>query len=402
MSEPPRPSFENFANLLLLFERGGFIFRIALLTVLLWPAAALVTALFLTPENAQTVVPIVSLSPLAPIVLLLLAMPFTFLVLWQDPATRIGLYWLGGLIGVELSVGVYFSLIPVSNDIRLVPILILVAFAVFFLKAVRILPSLAAIFSFLLIIFTIIFVMGGRAKAWNDLQKFSDDSANRRPVAAPAPVSPPSSALAPATRTPGEASPAPLPQTAAAPDPVPPDPQPQAQPQLQETSQTAQISAPPISQAPPPDQDAEPALFTNESNMPIIEYALMDNYTFDIAPCIEGSREIECDFRITNHAQSDVLQLGLSNGVFYTQLIDDKGQLHRGESLQLGTSVGSHVEKFMPQNTPKLASVKFLLAPLSPHKAQVIEILAPIGLPKGPFDRPRTIRFQNILIQREQ
>jgi len=75
MTETRTPNPDTFSKTVDFYQKANVILRIALFVAVLWPLAAIGTALFLTPENAQTIVPLVTLSPLVPMFLFILARP---------------------------------------------------------------------------------------------------------------------------------------------------------------------------------------------------------------------------------------------------------------------------------------------------------------------------------------
>jgi hypothetical protein len=185
-------STDSLIGLLTFYEKANLALRLALLIALLWPFSVIGTAMMLAPATAQTVVPIVDLIPLAAIFLLILGAPFGMLVLLRDPAAKRGLTWLAGLIGVELTIGVYFSTIPVSKDIGLVPLLILTAFAILFLRIGGIAGFVTKVLVFLVVGITLVFLLGGRKpfekRLENALSRSSAGPITKQVSSVPAPV----------------------------------------------------------------------------------------------------------------------------------------------------------------------------------------------------------------------
>jgi hypothetical protein len=163
-------SAEALTGFLTFYEKANSALRIALLIIVLWPFSVVVAAIALDPATAQTVVPIVDFIPAAAVFFLIIGAPFGFMVLWRDPIAQKGLIWFIGLMGIELAVGVYFSTIPVSKDVGLVPLLILAAFAMLFLRIGRIAGFLTKILALLIIGITLIFVFGGRKRVEKQIE----------------------------------------------------------------------------------------------------------------------------------------------------------------------------------------------------------------------------------------
>jgi len=184
---PTTDSTTNLSKTIVFYQKANFLLRIATISALLWPVFAIATAILLKPSNAQTVVPLVTLSPFLPMVLFLLGAPFQYFLIAQDPDAKIGFRWAIALIAVELSIGVYFAVIPVSNDPGLTPLLILIASALFFLKLAQIARWLQILFVILLMLITTIFVAGGRERIQAAL-----NSPNRVPIIRVPPQAPPS------------------------------------------------------------------------------------------------------------------------------------------------------------------------------------------------------------------
>lgn len=189
---PTTDSTTNLSKTIVFYQKANFLLRIATISALLWPLFAIAAAVLLKPSNAQTVVPLVTLSPLLPMVLFLLGAPFQYFLIAQDPDAKTGFRWAIALIAVELSIGVYFAVIPVSNDPGLTPLLVLIASALFFLKLAQIARWLQILFIILLMVITTIFVGGGRERI-----QAVFNSPNRVPIIRVPPQAPPSVHSAP-------------------------------------------------------------------------------------------------------------------------------------------------------------------------------------------------------------
>lgn len=161
----PSDSTSNLPKTIAFFQQANAILRVALITAVLWPIFAIFTALRLTPYNAQTVTPLVTLSPLVPMFLFLLGAPFKYaLTIAKDPDAKVGFRWVAAFIGVELAIGVYFAVIPVSDDPGLTPLLILAASAIFFLRVAQTARWLRWVLALFLVGVTFIFILGGRKR----------------------------------------------------------------------------------------------------------------------------------------------------------------------------------------------------------------------------------------------
>ena len=160
---------DPFPELLAFYQSANVLCRVALFVAIFWPIAVVAFSVLFQPYLAQMIVPVIDLIPLVAIVLLFIGAPFGLIIILQNPLARRGLIWLAAAIGVELSVGVYFSTIPVSRDAGLVPILVLTALAMLFLRIGGIGKILIRIFAVLLLAITLIFLLGGRNRAEQQL-----------------------------------------------------------------------------------------------------------------------------------------------------------------------------------------------------------------------------------------
>jgi hypothetical protein len=312
MTETRTDAAPNFSKTITFYQKANLILRIALFAAVLWPLMAIATALLLTPYNAQTIVPLVTLSPLVPMFLFVVGAPFKFVLLWQDPDAKTGFLWLAALIAVELSISVYFSVIPVSNDIGLVPLLILTASALFFLSIAKIAHWLRLLLSLLIIAITAIFILGGRTKIKAEFQQVS-----RVPSPASVPRSQNPPAVAAATQPTQAANEVPR---------VPPQPKPFQ-----------------------PD-------WTNTQRLTV------EDFIFDAAPCILRAANLHCFFRVTNlgnnvGAEIDNHDWNESNA---TRMVDDQGNVYVATQVHLGSSESiSRAHNTLPSNVPIVGQAIF-------------------------------------------
>jgi hypothetical protein len=169
---------ETIAELLEL----NFLIKIALFLLLVWPFVLIATAAFLSPATAVTVVPLIDMMPVVIAFFAVIGAPFALMGLGGTPSGLKALLWLAAAIGIELTIGVYLSTVPISKDTRLVPLLVLVALAASFLSIGGIAGGLVRLLILGAIVITAIFLMGGREKAIQDvntaLQKAEQSAAS--------------------------------------------------------------------------------------------------------------------------------------------------------------------------------------------------------------------------------
>lgn len=366
-------SSDPLPELLAFYQNANLLLRIALFTALFWPLAVIVAAILFAPHVAQTIVPIVDLIPLLAIFFLLIGAPFALAIILQKPAARRGFLWLVGAIGVELSIGVYFSTIPVSKDAGLIPLLLLTALAIFFLRVGGIARWLVRIFAFLVVVITIVFVLGGRNKALNSVEKTFKEmnevqSASAYKSAEPSPgltgvrnpavpssestivhkAVQPSSGSTDVTRG-QQANNAPVPTRAATP----------AHPIVS------------VFGAPPP-----PKLF--RPNWKLSMRASAGNLVFDVPPCIRRAGDAHCFFRVTNTGPAiDAQVIGVSPHELMaweaSRLVDEQGNEYMASSASLGDSIDQgNADANLPSNVPILGSVVF--SGVAGSRAALLEI----------------------------
>jgi hypothetical protein len=142
----------------------------------LWPIAMILAALcgssdpnspWWTPTVAQTLVPIIALTPLVVVVLLgiRLVNPLTIAVFTAFPKLRKPLTWIGMVLMVELSIGTYLTFVPIAQDRALVLPLILVAITLGLSKILGMKGWIIKLLVGLVILLTLIFFLGGRSGA---------------------------------------------------------------------------------------------------------------------------------------------------------------------------------------------------------------------------------------------
>ncbi len=157
---------ELWAIFVALWNTGNRIARAAILLIVLWPILICGVALIGSPA----VTSIAALIPVVAIAFSIIAAidPIIIAVVAAFKKGRTVLAWIATIIAAELVLGVYFSIVPVWNDRGLVPVVVLVAVAIFFLAIGtkgRIQKTAISAMALIAIILTIIFFLGGRDKA---------------------------------------------------------------------------------------------------------------------------------------------------------------------------------------------------------------------------------------------
>lgn len=353
-------SSDPLPELLAFYQNANLLLRIALFTALFWPLAVIVAAILFAPHVAQTVVPIVDLVPLVAIFFLLIGTPFALAVILQKPAARRGFLWLAAAIGVELSIGVYFSTIPVSKDAGLVPLLLLTALAIFFLRVGGIARWLVRIFAFLVVAITIVFLLGGRNKALNSVEKTFKEMNEVPSASAHNPVEPSSGSTSihqTAEPVSGSTAVTGGQQTNNAPVPT-----------LAATPAHPIVS---VSGAPPPPKPFRP-------NWKLSMRASAGSSIFDVPPCIRRASDVYCFFRVTNTGPAIDAQViwTLPQGFMTWQtsrLVDDQGHEYAPSGGSLGDSIDQgNGYTNLPSNVPILGSVVF--SGVAGSRAALLEI----------------------------
>lgn len=145
-----------------LWRTGNRWARWAIAVTAAWPLAIGAVGVI----GSSTLVSVVALLPVAAIVLLLISAldPLVVAIIGVTREGRHGLRWVATIVGFELAIGVYFTIVPVRNDPSIVPLLLLASATLLFLNlgvASRT-GSLIKFISILIIIFTTTaFFMGG-------------------------------------------------------------------------------------------------------------------------------------------------------------------------------------------------------------------------------------------------
>ncbi len=169
-------------NLVLdLWDTGSFWARLAIVLIAGWPFAITLVAFVGWPALTATV----ALVPL-------LAIAFWLFALF-DPMViaAIGIVWprflktMALVVGTELAFGVYFTIVPVTNDRALIPLALLLLLAIAFLamsgSVKRVMSALVIAF----VVLTAVFALGGRDEA---KEKYKDAKATVTEWAKPTPT----------------------------------------------------------------------------------------------------------------------------------------------------------------------------------------------------------------------
>ena len=375
----------RFAPFLAFHDNANFVLKTGLFIAILWPLAAMATAIFLSPSNAQTIVPIIELSPLAGLFFIILGASFGIAILFRNPLVRQGFVWVCALIGVELAIGVYFALVPVSNDPGLIPLLVLAASALFFLRIAGYAQWLSALLTLLLIGITVTFFVGGRAELLKQFHSIvtQTEAVHTTTQVVPAPPANPTSSNPPLIPPWTAPSPAPSPAVPAA---------------VRDAAPLVTSPAPDLAPSEPSDT---PALAPIEPSWYNPQHVAMDDYAFDVPPCIIRGANLHCFFRVTNQGADEYLHLTLSLGAYFARLIDERGNEYRADTVQLGTTTGTYATKVMPCRVPMLGSVTFSKIPPTTPLAVLVEIPAMHGQNSYNLGAVHVIQFHNIQIQRK-
>src|ERR1700689_1695016 len=112
-----------------LWRRGNSWLRLACGILIAWPFAIAILAALVSPPAAMTVIPIFTLAILLVLLAYLLNISLALAIVASIEGGRRIVLGLISLIGAELVIGVYFSVVPVANDRGLVPLLVLSACA---------------------------------------------------------------------------------------------------------------------------------------------------------------------------------------------------------------------------------------------------------------------------------
>jgi len=373
-------STEPLAALLTFYEKANLALRIALLITVFWPFSVIGAAMALNPATAQTVVPIVDLIPLAAVFFLIIGAPFGLMALLSNPTARKGLTWLAALIGVELTIGVYFSTIPVSKDIGLVPLLILASLAMLFLRIGGIAGTLTKTLALLIIGITFIFIFGGRKR----VEKQLDTALN--PPHRPAPIieePPPRPAIEQSSM-----KPAPRPNGPVGGVSAPATPSPITSGPVAAAKNVDQLNGPPRSGSLP----AESPPITSG---PVVATKNADVFHFGFWPCQRAAAATFCVGFLENESAQ-----GANEGVLPSDVRDDLGNDYAFNSFTInGSSCYGRRGGCWPDIGAKDSQeIKFQVDSVVPQATSLVLLIhltthgSPFALPPG-FDNTQAQDF---------
>lgn len=141
----------------------GFL-RIALVILLIWPAVAIVIAT-INHDAALAVIPMWGFLLVFAALIVVYYFPLITTVVAVVAPTRSILQEAILILIIEIGIGIYFTLVDVASDRKLIPLLVLVIAGIILLllaKKGRALSFFKFIFWMIFIILTLIFVFGGR------------------------------------------------------------------------------------------------------------------------------------------------------------------------------------------------------------------------------------------------
>lgn len=164
----------------ILWDTGNFWGRVFILSLVCWPL--LLAAVAATGGNS-TLTALLALIPFLTLVLGIAIYPVIDVAVLALEEGRGILKWIAAIIGVELVIGVYFSMVPLSNDSGLAPLLVLVIAAIILLSLSQKLKFIRFILWVTFIVLTLIFVVGGREKAKGLIPKMPGQQDAKQPPA---------------------------------------------------------------------------------------------------------------------------------------------------------------------------------------------------------------------------
>jgi hypothetical protein len=152
-----------------IWETGNYWGRWAIGIFILIPISIIISSL-LPHETAEIVVPIITILPLLAAVIFLIGFldPMLLGAITAIKDTRKFLTGIAAITGAEMLMGIYFSLVPVSNDRGLMPVigLIWIAIPLIYLGVKNAWgKKIGSLLILLMIILTAIFFLGGRNKS---------------------------------------------------------------------------------------------------------------------------------------------------------------------------------------------------------------------------------------------
>ncbi len=187
-----------------LWEIGGRLARITILILLIWPIAMILTSLF----APQAVIALVTLLPLIGLVFVVVLNfnPLIFGAIAATPHGRTALSKLALVVGAELALGAFFSILPVANDRALLPLLLLVAIAAAFLAIGGAKKWIVWILVLATISISAIIFLGGRSAAPKKASSILSSAEQIIEKMKPAPTPTPAPMPTPIAETPSSAN----------------------------------------------------------------------------------------------------------------------------------------------------------------------------------------------------
>lgn len=147
------------------WHTGNFLGKISIIFLVGWP---IFLAAFAALGGGTTLTAILALMPFLTAVMMLSTFPIIDAAVLANGKGRRIFKWVMAIIGVELVIGIYLSVVPVSNDAGLVPTLILVLAAILVIQLSGKMKRIKTLLWIGLIVLTIVFIKGGRDKVLSD------------------------------------------------------------------------------------------------------------------------------------------------------------------------------------------------------------------------------------------
>ncbi len=391
--------------------------RIAIFAII-WPVVMLVTAMELPARIAVTVIPIIALLPIVALIILALQWPLAIATAATAEIGREAISTVATILGAELVIGLYFTLVPVSNDRGLAPLFLLSVLAIAFLRVGKVQGWIINTLTLLVVVLTLIFLLGGRDKVQEAVESAFHRSAviiDNHPSASnpnyyrnyQTHVICPDAwkhDFAPDANTDhfditlhdgcfsGFVK---LPARFIAPghsywwQPLNPDPnwwvafwyEGQAAPKgpyganghpecdycpirirLQGHGTIRYYTNdPPLPSPASRSEVSAPALAQPKPFRPDwmqAEHARLGNFTIDAAPCLLAGTNLHCFFHLTNQSDHDI-RITINGARCEVRAIDDLGKEYPAAMIELGTQKSQMIQPTVPSGVPLLGSIVF-------------------------------------------
>jgi hypothetical protein len=145
-----------------LYRIGNRWLTMAIWMAISWPAMVILFAVAIPPSPLRmTVVALVSILPLFALFAIAMRAPLLWVAAAAIPTGRRAILWLIGFLGVELLIGTYLTLVPVSSNRNLVLPLLLIGVAFALLKIAGWASWARTILVIIAIGITLFFLFGG-------------------------------------------------------------------------------------------------------------------------------------------------------------------------------------------------------------------------------------------------